>query len=210
MHPKVSPWPWITFENSDFYSSFHNGPGDDRYNGYQRGHNFSYCGYNGKDPQNKQQKFKKPFMPKSISLSKSHLLAELVVRKIHPGEEDFDDESENNEMKYWWEQLIVGNRRTKISQKREKVPKETNRRTWKKNGDSEKKNLSSSFVMNSNEPSDQSSETPLVVQEVENSSNSESMPQVVTGIMSGDDSSDQDSQQNSSDEDQSEDHSNTV
>lgn len=53
------------------------------------------------------------------------------MKKIYPNndeEEDYEDEG----IQYWWEQLIVGNRKTKIIQKPEKVRKENSRRILKK------------------------------------------------------------------------------
>lgn len=56
------------------------------------------------------------------------------MRRIPP-EENSDAEGEDadqTEMMYSCEQVIIGNRKAKVVQKKEKVRKETNRRIWKK------------------------------------------------------------------------------
>lgn len=71
----------------------------------------------------------------------------LLLNKIYRSEEAEGEDEDDDGIRFWCEQLIVGNRKTKIVQKKERVPKENNRRILKKRFVSKKKtsNLNSKF-----------------------------------------------------------------
>lgn len=138
------------------------------------------------------------------------------MRRIPP-EDNSDAEGEDadqTEMMYSCEQVIIGNRKAKVVQKKEKVRKETNRRIWKKRIVAKKKTCKFEFRLhrclyfciafiadqessNQEIKSQQSSAGPQLVHgivfEAEDDSNDSSSdhdeshdptPQIVTGIVS--------------------------
>ncbi len=118
-------------------------------------------------------------------------------------------------MQYWWEQLIVGNRKTRINQRKEKA-KSNKRRLLKKNNvtkNSSRKylNLNSVAYLNNDAKSsvqdynsNESNNDPVVVQwadfSSDENSSQRSSPQIITGIV-GEIESGEEDDESSDDED---------